>query len=281
MTPLPLDQSLSEDWAAFLATPNDWEEPKAAITALDLTTEFKWLLDLVDGRIPLSTPVELVHGAMSHCLEVTNFDPDGTTATTVGEVAQRFGAVESIDTSERRSGKIFVKFFDLRSALAMHSSPSKFGKCQWMIRFAAEQQIGDRQHPQNNGTIVIFNGIPNISDEMIWVELSKCGDIREIRSSPYSSTKKGAAHKFIEFWDLRASQAAVNRIKRTGLFGAKVSADFSRPGGHWNRTEPLENRTPAVIRLSAKDKPALLLVSRCSSGIENEANSPVGGGNVL
>jgi hypothetical protein len=192
----------------------------------------------------------------------------------VGEMAERFGAVELIDTSKRKSGTIFVKFFDLRSALAMHNNPCAMGNYQWMIQFAGVSPITNRKHPPNSGTIVIFNWIPNISDEIIWTELSKCGDIREIRSSPHPSKREGGLSKFIEFWDLRASQAAMDQIRANGIFGQKVAADFSRPGGFWKHP-PLENRAPTVVRVSRKDRPSPLLFSHYSSETENQANFPI------
>jgi RNA recognition motif-containing protein len=122
-----------------------------------------------------------------------------------------------------------------------------------MIHFGHPEKIVDPKRPPNNGTIVIFRVPNNVTDDMILAEFSRFGAIRDIRT--------WETQKFVEFWDLRSSKAAIQETNCKKLFNGNVSVQLSRPAG-FRKNLYIENRMPTVARVNKKTKGAVKLEIR-------------------
>ena len=108
----------------------------------------------------------------------------------------------------------------------------------------------------NQGTLVIFNLDPSVSNEEVRQIFGAYGEVKEVRmllqvlitfimflSSLYScwlcfgfylqirETPNKKHHKFIEFYDVRASEAALRSLNKSEIAGKRIKLEPSRPGG--------------------------------------------------
>jgi RNA recognition motif-containing protein len=260
-------------WNSYLVPPNDCEDESESdlqyLVDPEFLKMFSWIPKLLDEKsctettpiIPNTSP-EFTGEFEERGVEITNFHPE-TSENEIRMVCSPFGAIDSVDVSGIRKGKIVITFFDLRQAIAFRKASLKVRDRAWFMRFAPPPAILDRKHPPNNGTLVIFNSLSDIPKKQIRAVLSPFGAIRDIRSSrpDYNHTKatdtKGE-QRFVEFWDTRDCEKARHAIRTVNLFGRKISADFSRPGGcRRNPTVFLENRMPSIARTNRTEKPSL------------------------
>jgi hypothetical protein len=183
-------------------------------------------------------------------IEISNFDPETTTKDTVLAEAAKYGDVDSVDVSEIASGKITVKFFDLRSAHALRSSTVRVGGLTWQLQFAHPAKISNPRKPPNIGTIVMFHVPATLSDGAIREEMERFGEIRELRGH--------ADQRFVEFWDTRRCQEALAAIRAGKVFAGKIAAEYSRPGGFRKNPDAfLANRKPVIARVSKSKAQAI------------------------
>jgi hypothetical protein len=177
------------------------------------------------------------------CIEILNFDIAQTTESVVRNVCET-PDLDRIDMSERTKGRIFVHYFNLQSALQIRGRIVTVSGRQWILRFRLPQQIFDRKHPPNNGTIVLFNLPLSVTNESLRQKFEPFGEIRDVRSEK----KKGFA-RFIEFWDKRDCERAYRSIQSGKLFEKPIIAEFSRPGGYRKFPEKFaKTRVPTVVR---------------------------------
>jgi RNA recognition motif-containing protein len=263
-----------EEWNAFIVAP-DHPNDVGPCDTTGLEAEFQWLFALMDSfndsgnKFHLNSKSDLEERRV----EITNFDPDTTTETTVMEVGLKFGDVQSVDLRSKSDGRIFLTFFDIRHAQAIVREKINIQRRMWIIQFAPPEEILDLKHPPNNGTVVVFAGLDKIPAEAIRSEFSVFGEIREIRSSKsaegFKTGKEKPTHQdFIEFWDIRAAERAIAFLKKQALFGRKLSIEFSRPGGYRKNSERfMNNRIPTVMRKSKKEHTGIRIITQSNQNV--------------
>ncbi|KAL4570139.1 hypothetical protein LXL04_025790 [Taraxacum kok-saghyz] len=145
----------------------------------------------------------------------------------------------------------------------------------------------------NQGTIVVFNLVPDIAAGTLREIFEAYGSVKEIRGTP---SKKN--QRFVEFYDTRDAAKALMNMNGKEIDGKSVVVEFSRPGGHKNspkhlKLNPMTSTRPPPIILARKfpsespayrppppptSPPALLLNSSRSSKGVSELR---GNGNVV
>ena len=112
----------------------------------------------------------------------------------------------------------------------------------------------------NQGTLVVFKRDPSLTNDDLYVIFGAYGEIKEviliflfiffsyqnvwkktnfhvkcffffltenqIRETPHKSH-----HKFVEFYDVRAAEAALKALNRCEIAGKRIKVEPSRPGG--------------------------------------------------
>jgi RNA recognition motif-containing protein len=78
----------------------------------------------------------------------------------------------------------------------------------------------------NQGTLVVFNLDPSISNDDLHGIFGAHGEIKEIRETPHKRH-----HKFVEFYDVRGAEAALKALNRCEIAGKRIKVEPSRPGG--------------------------------------------------
>ncbi|KAJ8501090.1 hypothetical protein OPV22_011642 [Ensete ventricosum] len=143
----------------------------------------------------------------------------------------------------------------------------------------------------NQGTLVIFNLDSSVSNDDLRQIFGACGEVKEIRETPHKRH-----HKFIEFYDVRAAEAALRSLNKSDIAGKQIKLEPSRPGGarrnlmqqltheleqdesraYWHHGgSPVTNSPPGPWAQygSANDNSPLQVLSKSPSGL---ASSPIG-----
>ena len=163
----------------------------------------------------------------NRALCVSNLHPD-TTQEEIKAVFDQYNGVRSFDFSTLPQGYITVEYFDLRHAQAIRRTTA--GRVihgnEIAVAYAPLPRIEDPKKPPNNGTIVVFHLPSHITTEQIGEIFGQFGEIRQIRGTPSKPTQR-----FIEYWDIRAAEAALNGLSWKYVMGSRVSIEYSLPGG--------------------------------------------------
>ncbi|XP_020179582.1 protein MEI2-like 2 [Aegilops tauschii subsp. strangulata] len=140
---------------------------------------------------------------------------------------EQFGDIRTLYTATKHRGFVMISYFDIRAARgAMRSLQNKpLRRRKLDIHFSIPKE-NPSDKDLNQGTLVIFNLDPSVSNEEVRQIFGTYGEVKEIRETP---NKKH--HKFIEFYDVRAAEAALRSLNKSEIAGKRIKLEPSRPGG--------------------------------------------------
>jgi len=140
---------------------------------------------------------------------------------------EQYGDIRTLYTATKHRGFVMISYFDIRSARnamrALQNKPLRRRKLD--IHFSIPKE-NPSDKDLNQGTLVIFNLDPSVSNEEVRQIFGVYGEVKEIRETP---NKKH--HKFIEFYDVRAAEAALRSLNKSEIAGKRIKLEPSRPGG--------------------------------------------------
>ncbi|MBA0791725.1 hypothetical protein Gohar_016290 [Gossypium harknessii] len=162
-------------------------------------------------------------------------------------VFELYGEIRALDSACKHRGFVMISYFDIRAAqkaiealqdrplrsrkLDIHYSIPKLESkyCYHVmvhIVFVYITKILDNplENEENQGTLVVFNLNSTVSNDEIRCIFGAYGEIKEIYETP-----KKSQHKFIEFYDVRASEAALHALNKTEIAGNLVEIQLSHP----------------------------------------------------
>lgn len=176
---------------------------------------------------PSSTYSPIKHS--SRILMLHNFDQLGVDVNTIRAwFAAQGGLIRSISPFPE-SNALLVSFFDLRHAqkamLNLGGKALSNGAILELQYHFLRDSGSALSKDANQGTLVIFNLDPSITNAELGELFGKYGELKEIRESP---NKK---HKFVEFYDVRCAEKAIKALNKSDLHGRKIKIEPSRPGG--------------------------------------------------
>jgi RNA recognition motif-containing protein len=181
----------------------------------------------------------------SRAIQFTNLDPQ-TTTKDILEMLKAYGEIESVDLSNIIAGTAIVRFYDVRVSQAVRRTRFCFRNRCLGVTYGPPLEISNPRKPPNNGTIVVFHLRKGIPEDGIHKEFAPFGAIRQIRCAPGKLTQR-----FIEYYDVRAAQAAVTGMKGKKIFKSKISVEFSLPGGFKKTQDQVVSpRLPTIERAS-------------------------------
>ncbi|GJM91034.1 hypothetical protein PR202_ga07369 [Eleusine coracana subsp. coracana] len=135
-----------------------------------------------------------------------------------------FGDIRSMYTATKHRGFVMISYYDIRDARtamrALQNKPLRRRKLD--IHFSIPKE-NPSDKDMNQGTLVIFNLEPAVSNEELLQIFGAFGEIRE--------TPQKRHHRFIEFYDVRAAEAALRSLNKSDIAGKRVKLEPSRPGG--------------------------------------------------
>ncbi|KAG2265817.1 hypothetical protein Bca4012_076837 [Brassica carinata] len=140
---------------------------------------------------------------------------------------EQYGDIRTLYTTCKHRGFVMISYYDIRAALmAMRSLQNKpLRRRKLDIHFSIPKD-NPSEKDMNQGTLVVFNLDPSITNDDLLVIFGAHGEIKEIRETPHKWH-----HKFVEFYDVRAAESALKALNRCEIAGKRIKVEPSRPGG--------------------------------------------------
>lgn len=140
---------------------------------------------------------------------------------------EQYGDIRTLYTACKHRGFVMISYYDIRAARtamrALQNKPLRRRKLD--IHFSIPKD-NPTDKDINQGTLVAFNLDPSVSNEDLRQIFGAYGEVKEIRETPHKRH-----HKFIEFYDVRAAEAALKSLNRSDINGKRIKLEPSRPGG--------------------------------------------------
>ncbi|XP_010499455.1 PREDICTED: protein MEI2-like 5 [Camelina sativa] len=140
---------------------------------------------------------------------------------------EQYGDIRTLYTTCKHRGFVMISYYDIRSArMAMRSLQNKpLRRRKLDIHFSIPKD-NPSEKDMNQGTLVVFNLDPSITNDDLHGIFGAHGEIKEIRETPHKRH-----HKFVEFYDVRGAEAALKALNRCEVAGKRIKVEPSRPGG--------------------------------------------------
>ncbi|XP_023543808.1 protein MEI2-like 5 isoform X1 [Cucurbita pepo subsp. pepo] len=140
---------------------------------------------------------------------------------------EQYGDIRTLYTACKHRGFVMISYYDIRAARtamrALQNKPLRRRKLD--IHFSIPKN-NPSEKDINQGTLVAFNLDPSIPNEDLHQIFGVYGEVKEIRETPHKRH-----HKFIEYYDVRAAEAALKALNRSDIVGKRIKLEPSRPGG--------------------------------------------------
>ncbi|KAI4306018.1 hypothetical protein L6164_029335 [Bauhinia variegata] len=140
---------------------------------------------------------------------------------------EQYGNIRTLYTACKHRGFVMISYYDIRAARtamrALQNKPLRRRKLD--IHFSIPKD-NPSEKDINQGTLVVFNLDPSVSNDDLRQIFGAYGEVKEIRETPHKRH-----HKFIEFYDVRAAEAALKALNRSDIAGKRIKLEPSRPGG--------------------------------------------------
>ncbi|KAE8734713.1 Protein MEI2-like 5 [Hibiscus syriacus] len=184
------------------------------------------------GHYPLPNGVGMVAGEHpygehpSRTLFVRNINSNAE-ETELRSLFEQYGDIRTLYTACKHRGFVMISYYDIRAARtamrALQNKPLRRRKLD--IHFSIPKD-NPSEKDINQGTLVVFNLDPSVSNDDLRQIFGAYGEVKEIRETPHKRH-----HKFIEFYDVRAAEAALKALNRSDIAGKCIKLEPSRPGG--------------------------------------------------
>ncbi|XVE56496.1 hypothetical protein DITRI_Ditri04bG0015000 [Diplodiscus trichospermus] len=140
---------------------------------------------------------------------------------------EQYGDIRTLYTACKHRGFVMISYYDIRAARnamrALQNKPLRRRKLD--IHYSIPKD-NPSEKDVNQGTLVVFNLDSSVSTDELQRIFGAFGEIKEIRETPHKHN-----HKFIEFYDVRAAEAALHALNRSDIAGKQIKLEPSRPGG--------------------------------------------------
>ncbi|PKA59116.1 Protein MEI2-like 2 [Apostasia shenzhenica] len=140
---------------------------------------------------------------------------------------EQYGDIRNMYTTCKNRGFVMISYYDIRAARtamrALQNKPLRRRKLD--IHFSIPKE-NPSDKDLNQGTLVIFNLDPSVSNDDLLQIFGAFGEVKEIRETPHKRH-----HKFIEYYDIRAAEAALRTLNKSDIGGKRIKLEPSRPGG--------------------------------------------------
>ncbi|KAH7866028.1 hypothetical protein Vadar_014435 [Vaccinium darrowii] len=129
-----------------------------------------------------------------------------------------YGDIRNIHTTCKHRGFVMISYFDIRAAMnAMRYLQSKqLGHQKLDIHYSIPKD-NPLEQDISQGTVVVFSRNTSFSDDDLHHVFGTYGEIKEIREIPLK-----CHHKCIEFYDVRAAEAACRSLNWCNVAGKQA-----------------------------------------------------------
>ncbi|XP_057480868.1 protein MEI2-like 4 isoform X1 [Actinidia eriantha] len=136
---------------------------------------------------------------------------------------EQYGDIRYLYTACKHRGFVMISYFDTRAARgAMQALQNKLVGCRNLdIHYSIPKDNASKKDI-DQGTVAVFNLDSSISNDDLRQIFGVYGEIKEIRETPRQSH-----HKFIEFYDIRAAEAACHALNKFNIAGKRIRLEPS------------------------------------------------------
>ncbi|KAE8720155.1 protein MEI2-like 4-like isoform X2 [Hibiscus syriacus] len=140
---------------------------------------------------------------------------------------EQYGDIRTLYTASKHRGFVMISYYDIRASRnAMRALQNKLlGRRELDIHYSIPKDNACEKDV-DQGTLVVFNLDSSVSTDELQRIFGAFGEIKEIRDAPNMHN-----HKVIEFYDVRAAEAALNALNRSNSAGKQNKLEPSRLGG--------------------------------------------------
>ncbi|XP_051116254.1 protein MEI2-like 4 isoform X2 [Andrographis paniculata] len=141
---------------------------------------------------------------------------------------EQYGDIQTMYTAGEQRGFVVILYYDVRSACnAMNALQNKLLMGRKLdVHFSVPKE-NRPEKGVNQSTVLVFNLNSKVSNGELREIFSAYGEVKEIRDAPQLPH-----HKFIEFYDVRAAEAALRAMNATNIAGKNIKVEPLRPGLH-------------------------------------------------
>ncbi|KAH7516812.1 hypothetical protein FEM48_Zijuj10G0174400 [Ziziphus jujuba var. spinosa] len=140
---------------------------------------------------------------------------------------EQYGDIRTLYTACKHRGFVMISYYDIRASRnAMKSLQNRPLRRRKLDIHYSIPKDNPSEKDVNQGTLVVFNLDSSVSNDELRQIFGVYGEIKEIRETPHRSH-----HKFVEFYDVRAAEAALRSLNRSDIAGKRIKLEPSRPGG--------------------------------------------------
>ncbi|KAL5564796.1 hypothetical protein UlMin_027960 [Ulmus minor] len=145
---------------------------------------------------------------------------------------QRYGDIRALYTASKHSGFVMISYYDVRAAQnamkALHNKALGHRKIDMHYSIPKDNPF---EKEINHGTLVVFNLDSSVSNDKLHQVFGFYGEIKKICDAPHKHPSK-----FIEFYDIRAAEAALHALNKSDICGKQIKIE---PGFQWGIKESL------------------------------------------
>ncbi|GJZ69990.1 MEI2-like protein 4, partial [Tanacetum coccineum] len=180
---------------------------------------------------------------------------------------EQYGDIRTLYTACKHRGFVMISYYDIRAARramqALQNKPLRRRKLD--IHYSIPKE-NPSDKDINQGSVMIYNIDSNVSNDELRHIFGVYGEVKEIRETP-----QGSRHKSIEFYDIRAAEAASRELNKSELGGKQMKLESTNPGGSKRLNSPFPE-------LDADEASALLQM--CSPSTDFTTDISGAGSNV-
>ncbi|GLT79381.1 hypothetical protein SLA2020_508720 [Shorea laevis] len=139
---------------------------------------------------------------------------------------EQYGDIRTLYTACKHHSFAMISYYDIRAARnakrALQNKPLRHRKLD--IHYSIPKG-NPSENDVNQGMLVVFNLDASISTNQLQQIFGVFGEIKEIHE-----TSPEQNYKFIEFYDVRAAEAALCALNRCDIAGKQIKIEPSPPG---------------------------------------------------
>lgn len=145
-----------------------------------------------------------------------------------------YGDIRTLYTACKHRGFVMISYYDIRAAWnAMEALQNKALRRRKLDIHFSIPKDNPSEKDVNQGTLVVFNLDSSVSDDELRQIFGVYGEVKEIRDISH--------HKFIEFYDVRAAEAALRGLNGSEIAGKRIKIEPSRPGSAKRSIHPFSS----------------------------------------
>ncbi|CAN8298558.1 unnamed protein product [Cochlearia groenlandica] len=144
---------------------------------------------------------------------------------------EQYGNVRALHSGGKNYGLIMVSYYDIRAA--QNATRALHGRLLRGRKLDIHYPITKENHERENnaeGVLLVNNLDSSVSNEEFKRIVSSYGEIKEVCSTPFSLTMHENSQIYVEFFDVRAAEAALRGLNGLEISGRQLKLELSCPG---------------------------------------------------